>query len=125
MKDDYSTLEINEAATADEIKSAFRRLMKVWHPIVCSRDDDGERFVDIVDAYNILNDPIKHEEYDEERKEMGLQQSEEQPVANPTTLSGCLIIMFLIIISLGFVGYIAFKVYMTLHGAQTINDLIQ
>ncbi len=45
MKDYYSILEINENATNDEIKIAFRRLMKIWHPDVCSRNNANERFI--------------------------------------------------------------------------------
>ena len=125
MKDYYSMLEIKESASADEIRRAFRRLMKIWHPDVCTPKDDGLRFVEIVDAYNILNDPLKREVYDKERKEMGLQQDEEQPEEHPMTVFGCLGILILIILSLCFVAFIAFKVYMTLHGAQTLNDLMK
>jgi DnaJ-class molecular chaperone len=117
MKDYYSILEINENATNDEIKIAFRRLMKIWHPDVCSRNNANERFTEIVDAYNILNEQHKREEYDENRKEMTIEQ-DEQAEEHPTTLFGCLLIILLIIISLSFVAYIAFKVYATLHGIQ-------
>jgi len=125
MKDYYSILEIKQDATADEIRHAFRRLMKIWHPDVCTRKDAGQRFVEIVDAYNILNDPLQREEYDEERKDMGLHEAEERPEQKPTSLFGCLMIIILVILSLGFVAFIGFKIYMTLHGAQTINDLIK
>lgn len=121
MKDYYSILGINEYATTDEIKIAFRRLMKIWHPDVCSRNDAKERFVEIVEAYKILIDQHKREEYDEERKGIALQQAEEAE-EHPTSLFGCLIITFLIIICLIFVAFIAFKVYTTLHGVQTIDN---
>lgn len=122
MKDYYSILEINEYATADDIKIAFRTLMKVWHPDVCSRTDAYERFVEIVEAYEVLNDPHQRKQYDEMRqtsKDVALQQAEKPP----TTLFGCLIIIFLIIISLSFVAFIAYKVYTTLHG-QSIDASI-
>ena len=123
MKDYYSILEINEYATTDEIRIAFRRLMKIWHPDVCSQNDAKERFVEIVDAYKILNDQHKRAEYDQKRKEIASQQPEETE-ENPTSLFGCLIITFLIIVCLIFIAYIAFKVYTTLHGVQTIAPLI-
>lgn len=116
MKDYYSILGINEYATTDEIKTAFRNLMRIWHPDVCARNDSNERFIEIVEAYEILNDQRKREEYDERRQETVSQQPEERP----TTLLGCLSITFLIIICLTFVAYIAFKVYTTLHGAKLL-----
>ena len=115
MKDYYLILGINENATTDEIRIAFRTLMKVWHPDVCSRNDAYERFVEIVEAYEVLNDVRQRKEYDEMRKtskDASLQQAEK----SPTTFFGCLIIIFLIIISFGFVGFIAYKVYTILHG---------
>lgn len=114
MKDYYSILGINEYATIEEIKLAFRELIKIWHPDICSRDDANEKFVEIVAAYEILIDQHKREAYDEKRKEAGLHQAEEPP----TTLFGCLIITFFIIICLSFVAYIAFKVYITLMGTH-------
>ena len=123
MKDYYSILGINEYATTDEIKIAFRTLMKVWHPDVCSRNDAYERFVEIVEAYDVLNDLHQRKQYDEMRKttkDVALQQVEEPQ----TTLFGCLIIIFLIIISFSFVAFIAYKVYITLHGAQSLDNSI-
>ena len=117
MKDYYLVLGINEYATTAEIKIAFRTLMKIWHPDVCSRNNGNERFVEIVEAYEVLNDVLQRKEYDEMRntsKNTPLQQAEE----SPTTLFGCLIIIFLIFISLGFVGFIAYKVYTILHGVN-------
>ena len=120
MKDYYSILGISEYATTDEIKTAFRSLMRIWHPDVCARNDANEKFVEIVEAYEILYDQHKREAYDERRHET----VSEQPEEPPTTLLGCLGITFLIIICLSFVAYIAFKVYTTLHGVQTIDDSI-
>jgi len=113
MKDYYSILGINENATNDQIKIAFRTLIKIWHPDVCSQKDAKVKFTEIVEAYEILSDLHKRKEYDDKRQEVSsLQETEERP----TSLFGCLIITFLIIISVSFVAYIAFKVYTTLHG---------
>ncbi|KUO69831.1 MAG: hypothetical protein APF81_06225 [Desulfosporosinus sp. BRH_c37] len=114
MKDYYSILGINEYATTDEIKMAFRRLMKIWHPDISSQTGSDERFKEIVEAYEILNDQYERNKYDEKRKEIDLEAAEE----HPTTLFGCLFITFLIIISLSFVVYIAFNVYTILHGVS-------
>ncbi|WP_158291460.1 DnaJ domain-containing protein [Desulfosporosinus sp. Sb-LF] len=115
VKDYYSVLEINENATIDEIKTAFRTLMKVWHPDVCSRKDAYERFVEIVEAYETLKSPQQRKLYDEMRKtcdDEPIQKAEE----NKTTLFEFIVIIVLIIMSLSFVAFIAYKVYNALHG---------
>ena len=117
MKDYYLILGINANATTDELKIAFRTLMKVWHPDVCYRNDAYKRFVEIVEAYEVLGDVRQRKEYDEMRKtstDVTLQQTEK----SPTTFFGCLIIIFLIIVSFGFVAFIAYKVYAILHGVN-------
>ncbi|EGW39556.1 DnaJ domain-containing protein [Desulfosporosinus sp. OT] len=113
MKDYYLILGINEHATSDEIKIAFRTLMKVWHPDVCSQNDAYDKFVEIVEAYEILNDPHQRKQYDEMRNasEGTFQPTEESSMS----LFGCLIIFFLAILSFTFVAFIAYKVYITLH----------
>ena len=57
----YAELGLKENATKGEIKSSYRRLVKKHHP-----DAGGEkdRFLAIQDAWEILNDPKKKEEYD-------------------------------------------------------------
>lgn len=61
MQDHYSTLGINKNASADEIKSAFRRLAKQHHPDL---GGDQAKFQQINEAYEILSDPQKRAEYD-------------------------------------------------------------
>ncbi|MDP4126020.1 MAG: DnaJ domain-containing protein [Bacillota bacterium] len=118
MKDYYSILGVDQNATIDEIKIAFRTLMKIWHPDVCSRNDAYEKFVEIVEAYELLKDPQQRKLYDEMRK-TSEDASIEEAEDNPTTLFGCLIIIVLIIMSLSFVAYIAYRVYTTLHGMES------
>ncbi len=61
----YAVLAVKSAATADEIKSAFRRLAKQWHPDVNRNDPDaGEQFKVINHAYEILSSELTRRKYD-------------------------------------------------------------
>jgi len=65
-KDDlYVILEINRAASVTEIKRAFRKLARRYHPDINPGDGLAEeRFKMITEAYEILSDPLKREFYD-------------------------------------------------------------
>lgn len=61
MRDPYETLGVNRTATADEIKSAYRKLAKKYHPDL---GGDPEKFKEINEAHDILSDPNKKAHYD-------------------------------------------------------------
>jgi DnaJ-class molecular chaperone len=63
-KDYYLVLGIGSDATQDEIRSAYRRQAKKYHPD-CS-GEDSEPFLCIGEAYEVLNDPARRRAYDEE-----------------------------------------------------------
>ena len=66
-RDYYEVLGINKSATADQIKSAYRKLAVKFHPDKNLDDEDGffeKMFKDINEAYNILSDSEKKDEYD-------------------------------------------------------------
>lgn len=54
MKDYYQILEISPESTVDEIKQAYRRLAKLYHPDVNKQPDAHEKFIEISEAYEVL-----------------------------------------------------------------------
>ena len=68
-KDFYAVLGVPSTATQDEIKKAFRKLAKKYHPDANSSDAKaGERFKEISEANNVLGDVEKRKQYDEMRR---------------------------------------------------------
>lgn len=66
MEDYYNILEVPETANADEIKKAYRKKSKEFHPDV---NPDGEaQFKKIAEAYDVLSDPDKKQRYDNQKK---------------------------------------------------------
>ena len=61
----YETLEVNENASADEIKKAYRKLARKYHPDVNKEKDAEEKFKEINAAYEVLSDKEKKQQYDQ------------------------------------------------------------
>ncbi len=65
-RDFYEVLGVNRAAGIDQIKSAYRKLARKFHPDVNKNDRSAEaKFKEVQEAYDILNDPQKRQAYDQ------------------------------------------------------------
>lgn len=65
FKDYYETLGVGRDASEEEIKKAYRRLARQYHPDISKEAGAEERFKAISEAYGTLSDPEKRQAYDE------------------------------------------------------------
>ena len=61
----YETLEVSESATQAEIKKAYRKLARKYHPDICKKPECEEKFKEINAAYEVLSDEEKRKQYDQ------------------------------------------------------------
>ena len=64
-KDYYSILGVDKNASDDEIKSAYRRLAKKYHPDLNKTEEAAAKFKEINEAYQVLGDSQKRASYDQ------------------------------------------------------------
>lgn len=65
FKDYYTTMGVARDATQDEIKRAYRKLARKYHPDVSKEADAEAKFKELGEAYEVLKDPEKRAAYDE------------------------------------------------------------
>jgi molecular chaperone DnaJ/curved DNA-binding protein len=69
ITDYYQVLEVDEGASAEEVKKAYRRLARTYHPDRNPDDPEAEeRFKAVQEAYEVLSDPQKRKAYDRARR---------------------------------------------------------
>src|SRR5438309_11972570 len=64
-KDYYKTLGVQKDATAADIKKAYRKLARQYHPDVSTSADTSKKFKEINEANEVLSDPDKRKRYDQ------------------------------------------------------------
>lgn len=64
-RDYYDVLGLSKSASADDVKAAYKRLAKQFHPDVSKDPKAKEKFQEILEAYNVLSDEQKRQNYDQ------------------------------------------------------------
>src|ERR687898_3361866 len=62
--DHYKTLGVDKKASQDDIKKAYRKLARQYHPDTNNDTGAEERFKEVSEAYDVLSDPEKRKKYD-------------------------------------------------------------
>src|SRR5699024_12415472 len=64
-RDYYEVIGLEKGASDDEIKKAYRKLSKKYHPDINKEADAEEKFKEVSEAYEVLSDPQKKAAYDQ------------------------------------------------------------
>ena len=79
FKDYYAVMGVSREATQDDIRRAYRKLARKYHPDVSKEADAEQRFKEVGEAYEVLKDPEKRAAYDQ----LGANWQQGQPFQPP------------------------------------------
>ncbi len=82
-KDYYATLGLDPGASADEVKKAYRKLARKYHPDVSKEAGAEARFKEVAEAYEVLKDPEKRAAYDALRQDLARRRAAGQGASPP------------------------------------------
>ena len=82
-KDYYKIMGVNENASEKDIKMAYRKLARKYHPDISKEPDAEEHFKEMGEAYETLRDPVKKAEYDNYRKNKDFNQKTQHAQWHP------------------------------------------
>ncbi len=80
-RDYYDVLSVSKGATQEEIKRAYRKLVREHHPDVSKAPDAAKKFAEVQEAYDTLSDEAKRRQYDQ----FGFDGARGSPNARPGT----------------------------------------
>ena len=84
-KDYYKILELTEFCTEQDIKTAYRRLARKWHPDIAGNTEEAvKRFKELNEAYEILSDKTQKTNYDTARRYYNYSSTQKQSEKNTT-----------------------------------------
>lgn len=63
-KDLYNILKLDRNCTIKDIKKSYKKFALIYHPDKCSLPDAKDKYIDIQNAYQILNNPLERKKYD-------------------------------------------------------------
>ncbi|MBN9227793.1 MULTISPECIES: DnaJ C-terminal domain-containing protein [Legionella] len=82
-KDYYKIMGISEDASEKDIKMAYRKLARKYHPDISKEPNAEEQFKEMGEAYEVLRDPVKKAEYDNYRKNKAFHQQRTHTYSHP------------------------------------------
>ena len=87
-KDYYKIMGLSQDASEKDIKMAYRKLARKYHPDISKEPHAEEKFKEMGEAYEVLKDPKKRTEYDQFRKNWEFQQQARQSAGSRATSGG-------------------------------------
>lgn len=82
-KDYYKIMGVSQDASEKDIKMAYRKLARKYHPDISKEPNAEEHFKEVGEAYEVLKDPSKRTEYDQYRKYQELHQKRQDTYWHP------------------------------------------